>query len=388
MDAREGKISSVQSQCKPGGIIPVVELVIPDAMKRTGCGLLQADALCDYFRLVTELDAFVSEQRSKYYNNEKVIEMLDASSKRTASITKAVMAYLICWTFIVVPALFLIESPYSVLPLMAWYPFTANIWPRYEIIIMLHFLTIGYCFFTSWGMDLFFGCLMYHLSLQLRLLNYHLANIRYRCKSECVLQEGFEGKTDFSTPRVELEVIRNGREKQQVAEYTRSAEDAIYVDLLQCIKHHQRIIRYADNVENVANPVILSQFVLSVLVLCVVLFQTSSELGTLTALVRFLVYLLELLLQIFIYCWVAHQIFEECDSLLQLSFVVKTLDGRRAIRTRSVKCLLQESFWSVMIMPRPVTFSAGKIYAIDRTTFVSIVNASYSYYAVLRQINN
>nr|QJX74303.1 odorant receptor 23 [Ceracris kiangsu] len=335
----------------------------------------------DYFRLVTELDAFVSEQRTKYSHNETVKELLDTSTKRTSSITKAVMVYLIVWTFMVVPALFLIEAPYGVFPLMAWYPFTADIWPRYEIIITLHFLTIGYCFFTSWGMDLFFGCLMYHLSLQLRLLNYHLANIRCRSKADRILEKSLPEIEALSTSHVERETTKTAQQKQFEGEvYERSAEDVMYDDLLQCIKHHQRIIRYAESVENVANPVILSQFVVSVLVLCVVLFQTSSELETLTAFVRFLVYLLELLLQIFIYCWVAHQIFEESEHVGEAAYNSDWPDGSASYKA-ALRLVMRRS-------QRPITISAGTIYAIDRTTFVSIVNASYSYYAVLRQINN
>ncbi|XP_049762644.1 odorant receptor Or2-like [Schistocerca cancellata] len=101
---------------------------------------------------------------------------------------------------------------------------------------------------------------------------------------------------------------------------------------------------------------------------------------TLTAFVRFLVYLLELLLQIFIYCWVAHEIFEESERVGEAAYCSDWPDGSARYKS-ALRLMMRRS-------QRPITITAGKIYAIDRNTFVSIVNASYSYYAVLRQINN
>ena len=44
MAAKEGKEASVHSVCIPGGVIPDVERVLPDAMKSTGCSQLQVVA--------------------------------------------------------------------------------------------------------------------------------------------------------------------------------------------------------------------------------------------------------------------------------------------------------------------------------------------------------
>nr|QAB43929.1 olfactory receptor OR50 [Oedaleus asiaticus] len=87
-----------------------------------------------------------------------------------------------------------------------------------------------------------------------------------------------------------------------------------------------------------------------------------------------------MLSQIFMYCWYADGIVQQSARLASSAYCCGWADAPQPFR-RSLLIIMRRC-------QRPLSLTAGKFYNISRATFVRLVNASYSYYALLRQMND
>nr|QAB43902.1 olfactory receptor OR23 [Oedaleus asiaticus] len=84
--------------------------------------------------------------------------------------------------------------------------------------------------------------------------------------------------------------------------------------------------------------------------------------------------------QIFIYCWCGHEIMEEGLSVSRAAYSSGWVGAGRRV-SRGVRVLMCRA-------QRPLLLTAGKLYPVNRLTFVSLINASYTFYALLRQMRD
>ncbi|XP_047106432.1 odorant receptor 7a-like [Schistocerca piceifrons] len=106
--------------------------------------------------------------------------------------------------------------------------------------------------------------------------------------------------------------------------------DNMYNQLCQCIQTHQRLLRFVSFLDSVMNPIVMTQFTFGVMVAGVTLFQATYGEAV-------------------------------CGALYSCGWMEAPACFRRAMRI--VMCCAQ----------RPLSLTAGRVYAINRATFISRV---------------
>ncbi|XP_011505623.1 PREDICTED: odorant receptor 94a-like [Ceratosolen solmsi marchali] len=126
--------------------------------------------------------------------------------------------------------------------------------------------------------------------------------------------------------------------------------------------------RYAEKLNEVLFPIILTQFTTSFSILCVTgyLLIKSSILETL----RFISYVIAMLVEIFIYNWYANEV------------STKSLDFNLCISEINWTAMHVQSMKEITIMmirsTSPIVFSCGSLIQLSLTSFMKILKISYS----------
>ncbi|XP_049766307.1 odorant receptor Or2-like [Schistocerca cancellata] len=224
---------------------------------------------------------------------------------------------------------------------------------------------IFYWNFISVGLDVFFATAMLHAAAQLKILSHRLSRLgkqTTRYDEQPPYWNALQGDT---------------APVRQIIPY--EEENDLYLQLRSCIKNHQEILRLVLFLETVMGPVAFIQFLCSVVAACVALFQATFNAEG-NGVLKCTMYLPTPAFQIFIYCWCGHEIMEEglyvSRAAYSSGWVGASQRFTRALRI--VMCRAQ----------RPLLLTAGKLYPVNRLTFVSLINASYTFYALLRQMRD
>nr|QJX74304.1 odorant receptor 24 [Ceracris kiangsu] len=324
-----------------------------------------------YYMLVNKLDAMVASQQQITDTNVNSKSILVETSKLNKYSTYIIVTYgnLVGVPWIILPFVMDIGDTERTLPVVEWYGITQDKSPVFEIGYVLQCLTIMYWFFASWGLDLFFGSLMIHLAGQFKILNKRIASVGRKVDS--ALETSSSGET-------ERKMINRGEVSKRTN--VQQQETALYSDLHTCIKDHQEMISFMTDLEETVNFVVLVQFMAGTLVICVNLFQAALNVQDFSSVLKVCMYMFELILQLFIYCWCAHDVMVESERLSTSAYFSEWTGAPRRFTT-ALHILMARA-------QKPLTISAGRIYTINRSTFVSLINASYSYYAILRQMSD
>nr|QAB43937.1 olfactory receptor OR58 [Oedaleus asiaticus] len=82
--------------------------------------------------------------------------------------------------------------------------------------------------------------------------------------------------------------------------------------------------------------------------------------------------------ELFVYCWFADDLISESEKVAQAAYdAVPSLLECPASVKRSLLILMQRA-------QRPLSITAAGLFPLSRESFVSIVNVSYSFFAILR----
>ncbi|XP_049814411.1 odorant receptor Or2-like [Schistocerca nitens] len=148
-----------------------------------------------------------------------------------------------------------------------------------------------------------------------------------------------------------------------------------YKQLRLCIRTHHDITRFIGYLESVMNPIAMMQLAIGVFNGCMMIFPAaySDESG---ALLKVLVCAPAVSMQLLLYCVGAHSVWEQGELVSTAAYSCDWPDANISF---------QKALLLVMVRgQRPLTLTAGGIYPIQRGTFLSLLNAGYSYYAVLK----
>ncbi|XP_039309023.1 odorant receptor 46a [Solenopsis invicta] len=144
-----------------------------------------------------------------------------------------------------------------------------------------------------------------------------------------------------------------------------------------CVRHHNRILEYAQVVNMRFTKIVGFQFMASTMVICSNLYQLTKS--TLSANhVPLIMYTSCMLTQIFIYCWFGNKVKSKSLQLMDNIFQMEW-----PILDNSIK----KSF--LMIMKRsmiPIEISTIYILTIDLNSFVGLLKTSYSVYNLLVRV--
>lgn len=91
---------------------------------------------------------------------------------------------------------------------------------------------------------------------------------------------------------------------------------------------------------------------------------------------RFFVYMLPMLLQIFLPCQSVNELTSSSEKLATRLFHSQWIDGGKSLQSSAIICMEN--------LKHPIRMQALKVFEIDLEKFVSICRFSYSFYAVLQ----
>ncbi|XP_049939078.1 odorant receptor Or2-like [Schistocerca serialis cubense] len=314
----------------------------------------------DVFKIVQTIDDRRREQGK--LENPRITSILDASysSAKTITVCMAGVGGTAPAVWAIMPLVMRslgVGPPERELPAMAWYTSRDTVSPVYELLYILQYFSMQYSYFAAMCLDLFFACLIIHVAAQLEVLNVRLSQIR----------EDLYRKDRTSEPL--------GDTKDEDVE-----EGSAWRELSECVEHHKDAIKLVDDLETLVNPIILSQFMGATIIICVTLFLITTNKQHFVALVRLQAYLAVVVYEIFMYCWFGDDIMYQNSRLVNSVYTCGWPGAPQKLQKALIIILLRAQ--------RPLGVTAGKFYRVSRETFVSLMKASYSYYALLNQMND
>nr|QMS80338.1 odorant receptor [Histia rhodope] len=151
--------------------------------------------------------------------------------------------------------------------------------------------------------------------------------------------------------------------------------DDIYERTVSCIKYHQHIIEYANEVASVFGIIMFCQFVTSSVIICMTLFKITITTEPIE-MITMVFYLVCVCLELFLYCYAGDLLMNKSLLVSEASFPGKWLKD-----TRSCRALLM----TTVRAQRPLIVKAGGVFTVSLPTAAAIMQTAYSYYAVLQQ---
>ncbi|KAJ8713845.1 hypothetical protein PYW08_007465 [Mythimna loreyi] len=161
---------------------------------------------------------------------------------------------------------------------------------------------------------------------------------------------------------------------------TREVDEALannYNKLVNCIKHHQAIVKFTELVENAYHPYLLFQLVGSVGIICMSALMILVVDWRSMQFFSIFTYLSVMISQLFVCCWCGHELTATSEDFH--SVLYKCFWYEQDVKFKRELC------FAMMRINRPLVLRAGHYIILSRQTFVAILRMSYSYFAVLNQ---
>nr|QJX74346.1 odorant receptor 69 [Ceracris kiangsu] len=282
----------------------------------------------------------------------------------------------------------------STWPLIFWVPIDAQHSPAYEITYALQALCIGAVGTTSILMTIFFITLILHAASEITVLNENiarmsLANSRDREK---------EPEGDTSVQRVDSTTWEVSRLQatyvlseaipapQVSSEYHGSLlvldTDGkccdLYSALVKNIRHHQHIITYMKDLQVVASTSLYLMLLANALNVClhsfgfVALFQEGATRSTV---IKEVLSFPSFLGQTALYCFFGQVVIDQAERLQFSAFSCDWPHADEEFRRTLRIFMLQTA--------RPLNVKVGKLVTLSRNTFLQALNASYTIFNML-----
>ncbi|XP_049961693.1 odorant receptor 4-like [Schistocerca serialis cubense] len=243
-------------------------------------------------------------------------------------------------------------------PALVWYPFSFTETPLYQVVFAVVSTGLFYGCFISVSLDGAFCSLMIYVAGHLRFLNFMARNM---CSGE---QNGSRNRTPpgrHVTPATDPEEQMRSR-------------------LRECVRYHNDIERLIQRLSTLVGPIMLGQFLADMITVSVSAFVTTTLKADSGWLFKYGSYLSGIAEQMFLYCWFGDEILAESERL-QVSVYSCDWTGGSPRFLRELRIFQCRT-------GRPLLLTASKFYTITRETFLLLINASYSYFALLNQLNS
>nr|QAB43896.1 olfactory receptor OR17 [Oedaleus asiaticus] len=161
-----------------------------------------------------------------------------------------------------------------------------------------------------------------------------------------------------------------------------SAYRELHTRLEKCVRHHQAIIKNSDLLERSIGPMLLAQCLAIGACACFQMFQVATNTNGLQETGKYGAHLVVMLAELFEYCWFGEGLITESENMALAAYdAVTSLQDCPISIKRSLLLMLQRA-------QRPLRITAGGFFPLSRESFVSVVNVSYSFFAILRNFKN
>ncbi|XP_061723850.1 odorant receptor Or1-like [Cydia pomonella] len=161
---------------------------------------------------------------------------------------------------------------------------------------------------------------------------------------------------------------------EQLLDLKTDGKDGCYKKAVLCVKFHQRIIEYVEEVAKIFGLPIFCQCVTSSIVVCMTVYKITITQEP-VEMVTLVFYLICVMMELMMYCYPA-------DVLLNKSLQVSDAaypEWSGNIKTAQVLLL------TTLRAQRALVVNAGGMFKISLPTAAAVVQTSYTYYALLQQ---
>ncbi|KAJ3663552.1 hypothetical protein Zmor_007803 [Zophobas morio] len=222
------------------------------------------------------------------------------------------------------------------LPFFAWYPYDTSISPFYEITYVHQVLTYTYIGFTHINIDTLIAAFNMYISCQFDILCDNLRDLHF--------------------------------------------SDNVKDNLAKCIKHHWLILSFAKKESQFLKSIILLQFFISVIIMGITLFQITIVAPFSVEFLFLVSYEMAVVAQIFIYCWFGNEVQVKSNNVSFAIYESKWPEFSKKI---------QKNIWFFMFRSQtPLRMSALNVFYLSLESFMAILKTSWSYFALLQQVNS
>ncbi|XP_058819283.1 odorant receptor 22c-like [Topomyia yanbarensis] len=145
--------------------------------------------------------------------------------------------------------------------------------------------------------------------------------------------------------------------------------------LKEIIELHQTALEFAGLLEYTMQHILLSQFVNCMLISCLMMFYISSTYGP--NVVNMVILFAVLMVEVFAYCYNGNELSEKAAAVAKASYCYPWYLEPVPVQ-KEIQRMIQRS-------QRKVGITAAKFYFVDIVRFGQVVQASYSYYLILKE---
>ncbi|XP_049549243.1 odorant receptor Or2-like [Anopheles darlingi] len=149
--------------------------------------------------------------------------------------------------------------------------------------------------------------------------------------------------------------------------------------LTKFIEDHKRIIRYVQDLNGLVTYICLIEFLSFGLMLCALLFLLNI-ISVMAQIVIVGAYIFMILTQIFAFYWHSNEVREESMAIATAAYSGPWLEVDNSIKKKLLLITMRAQ--------RPLELTVGNVYPMTLEMFQSLLNASYSYFTLLRRVYN
>ncbi|XP_063985706.1 uncharacterized protein LOC135166905 isoform X2 [Diachasmimorpha longicaudata] len=304
-------------------------------------------------------------EQIKYYRNRVITTAMLASKIFTIAVAIFLTNYFLFYFYVIWK-----YSDYDVKKLPIGSPPL-----KYCFILSNYWVAIGIDFviFTALGLsavchDAFIMGVLINLMGQLKILNYRAERSSMTNLVKCTDEEIAE---NFKFTQFEC-VERECNDESVTLDPNE--------ELINCIRHHQQLLKILDIFKHVYNVVLLPQLSVSLVLIIVSGLQMMlvKEGGNLDGTMVAVVFCITAVIQLFAFCWGGNIILVESDKTSFAIYSSQWYD-RDIVYRNNVKIFLS-------LVRNPLIVSAGGLFDLSAVTFKNILAKAYSGVAVLQNV--
>nr|QEE82749.1 odorant receptor 31 [Conogethes pinicolalis] len=150
--------------------------------------------------------------------------------------------------------------------------------------------------------------------------------------------------------------------------------------LYRCIERHQSVLETAARLQKAYSASILVQVTVSMVIICVTAYQLAFATQDLVRFVSMLAYFACMTLQLFLYCYQGNQLSEESIQVAEAAYEMPWYRCTSSFR-RDLLMLMTRS-------RRVSKITAAGFTTLSLSAFMAIIKASYTFFTVLRSVDN
>ncbi|XP_018052201.1 PREDICTED: uncharacterized protein LOC108689776 [Atta colombica] len=148
--------------------------------------------------------------------------------------------------------------------------------------------------------------------------------------------------------------------------------------LRKSVLQHNHLFKFARLMNEKFRLTIVIQFVVSMLVVCVILYQFTKSTASRAQYMQLMMYMGCMLSQIFFYCWYGNEVMLKSRQLINSIFEMEWFELNKQTKQSLLMIMRRSS--------RPIELTSAYVISMNLDSFVGLLKTSYSAYNVLKQI--